>query len=90
MLGFYILLLGAFSHYFKALGISMGWIDWFVLIGSIGFIVIYGIYKSKKQADLSDYLLGNQDTKWWKVGFAVMATQNKCSYLYINNRSRLF
>lgn len=53
----------------------MGWIDWFVLIGSIGFIVIYGIYKSKKQADLSDYLLGNQDTKWWKVGFAVMATQ---------------
>jgi len=53
----------------------MSWIDWLVLIGSIGFIVIYGIYKSKQQADLNDYLLGNQDTNWWKVGFAVMATQ---------------
>lgn len=53
----------------------MSWIDWLVLVGSIGFIVVYGIYKSKKQADLGDYLLGNQDTNWWKVGFAVMATQ---------------
>lgn len=53
----------------------MSWIDWLVLIGSIGFIVIYGLYKTKKQANLNDYLLGNQDTNWWKVGFAVMATQ---------------
>ncbi len=53
----------------------MSWIDWLVLTGSIGFIVLYGMYKSKKQENLNEYLLGNQDTQWWKVGFAVMATQ---------------
>jgi SSS family transporter len=49
--------------------------DWLVLAFTIGFIVIYGIYKTKKQTDLQDYILGDQSSNWWKVGFAVMATQ---------------
>lgn len=53
----------------------MGFYDWLVLAFTIGFIVIYGIYKTKKQTDLQDYILGDQSSSWWKVGFAVMATQ---------------
>ncbi len=53
----------------------MSILDWFVLIGTIGFIVIYGVIKTKKQHSLNDYILGDQTSSWWKVGFAVMATQ---------------
>jgi SSS family solute:Na+ symporter len=49
--------------------------DWLVLVCTIGFIVIYGIIKTRKQADLQDFILGDQSSSWWKVGFAVMATQ---------------
>jgi SSS family transporter len=49
--------------------------DWLVLCCTIGFIVIYGTLKSRKQEHLKDYILGNQSSSWWKVGFAVMATQ---------------
>jgi solute:Na+ symporter, SSS family len=53
----------------------MNTVDWIVLIATIGFIVIYGIYKTQKQHNLEEYILGDQSSNWWKVGFAVMATQ---------------
>ncbi len=53
----------------------MSALDWFVLIGTIGFIVLYGVFKTQKQVSLNDYILGDQSSSWWKVGFAVMATQ---------------
>ncbi len=53
----------------------MNTFDWIVLSATIGFIVIYGIYKTQKQNNLEEYILGDQTSNWWKVGFAVMATQ---------------
>lgn len=49
--------------------------DWIVLIGTLGFIGLYGMLKTKNQGSLQDYILGDQNTNWWKVGFTVMATQ---------------
>lgn len=49
--------------------------DWLVLCITLGFIAIYGLIKTRKQSGLQDYILGEQSASWWKVGFAVMATQ---------------
>jgi len=53
----------------------MSWIDWFVLIGVLGFIAIYGWYKSRAQSGLRDFVVGDHSSVWWKVGLTVMATQ---------------
>jgi SSS family transporter len=50
-------------------------LDWIILISVIGFIVIYGAWKTRKNADLKGFLLGNRDAKWYVVGLSVMATQ---------------
>jgi SSS family solute:Na+ symporter len=53
----------------------MSWIDWLVLAGTLLFIVIYGTIKSRKHADIADYLKNNRKLKWWQIGISVMATQ---------------
>lgn len=53
----------------------MNLIDWIILTSVLAFIVIYGAWKTRKSADLSGYLLGNRESKWWVVGLSVMATQ---------------
>jgi SSS family solute:Na+ symporter len=53
----------------------MSWIDWLVLIGTLGFIVIYGTIKSRKNTDIDDYLKNDRKLKWWQIGVSVMATQ---------------
>ncbi len=53
----------------------MSGIDWFVLIATLLIIVIYGIYRSRNQKNLKNYLLDSQSAKWWTVGLSVMATQ---------------
>lgn len=50
-------------------------LDWWILAGTLGFIVLYGAWKNRKNADLDSYLLGGRDSKWWVVGISVMATQ---------------
>lgn len=55
--------------------LRMSWIDWFVLIGSLLFIVIYGVWKTRGSNDLQGYLKGNNDAKWWSIGISIMATQ---------------
>ncbi len=49
--------------------------DWIVLLGTIGFIIGFGIWKTRKQQNLNDYLLGGNEARWWTVGLSVMATQ---------------
>lgn len=50
--------------------------DWMVLVGTIGFIVVYGMIRTGGQAsNLHSYLLGDNEAKWWTVGLSVMATQ---------------
>src|SRR5690554_2306813 len=49
-------------------------IDWFILISSLLFIVVYGVWKTRRQQHVNDFLKGN-DSNWMTVGISVMATQ---------------
>ncbi|HZV72050.1 MAG TPA: sodium:solute symporter [Saprospiraceae bacterium] len=53
----------------------MSALDWIVLIGSTAFIVIFGIWKTRKNKNIEGYLQGNHSTRWWTIGLSVMATQ---------------
>ena len=53
----------------------MSSIDWLVLIGTISFIVIYGVYKTRKFNTIKDHLKGGESANWLTVGLSVMATQ---------------
>jgi Na+/proline symporter len=51
-------------------------IDWIILVITMLFIVIYGVWKTKgSTGNVKDYILGNNETPWWTVGLSVMATQ---------------
>lgn len=50
-------------------------IDWIVLIGTLAFIVIYGVYKTRGSKSVKDYIGGGNDAQWWTIGLSVMATQ---------------
>ncbi|WP_340074006.1 sodium:solute symporter [Leptobacterium sp. I13] len=50
-------------------------IDWIVLSSALFFIVVYGVWKTKGSKDVKDYILGNNEAKWWTIGLSVMATQ---------------
>ncbi|MBL7963578.1 MAG: sodium:solute symporter [Flavobacteriales bacterium] len=50
-------------------------LDWTILLGTLGFIVGYGVWKTRKDATSDSYLRGGGDERWWAVGLSVMATQ---------------
>jgi Na+/proline symporter len=52
-------------------------LDWAVLIGTLAFIVLYGVWKSRKAhiSDPDDFLAGKRDLPWWTIGLSIMATQ---------------
>ena len=50
-------------------------LDWFVLICTISFIVIYGVYKTRKFNTIKDHLKGGKSANWLTIGLSVMATQ---------------
>jgi len=51
-------------------------IDWLVLASTLLFIVIYGVWKTRKSKNnVEDYVGGGRDSKWWTIGLSVMATQ---------------
>ena len=53
----------------------MSTIDWIVLLGTLAFIVIYGVWKTRGSKNLQSYLKGDNDAKWWGIGISIMATQ---------------
>ncbi|MBL6649193.1 MAG: sodium:solute symporter [Flavobacteriaceae bacterium] len=53
----------------------MSSIDWFILIGTISLIVIYGVYKTRKFNTIKDHLKGGESANWLTIGLSVMATQ---------------
>jgi SSS family solute:Na+ symporter len=53
----------------------MSIVDWIVMLGTLGFIVAYGTWKTRKNANLQDYLRGGNEMKWTTIGLSVMATQ---------------
>ena len=50
-------------------------IDWLLLIGTLLFIAIYGVWKNQNHTSIKSYLKGDNKARWWTVGFSVMATQ---------------
>ena len=50
-------------------------LDWIVLVGTLGGIVGYGVWKNRQSATISAYLKGGNNARWWTVGLSVMATQ---------------
>lgn len=50
-------------------------LDWIILGGTLLFIVIYGVWKTKGSQNVDDYVRGGSDSKWWTIGLSVMATQ---------------
>jgi len=53
----------------------MSSIDWIILGGTLLFIIVYGLYKTRKENTSESYLKGGNDSKWWTIGLSVMATQ---------------
>src|SRR5690554_4611959 len=54
---------------------EFGWIDWTVMLGTLFFIVAYGVWKSRGSKNIEGYLLGGKQSNWWTIGLSVMATQ---------------
>ena len=53
----------------------MSSLDWLVLIGTLVFIVVYGIWRSRGSHDMENYLRGGNSMSWWTIGLSVIATQ---------------
>ncbi|MDQ3032362.1 MAG: sodium:solute symporter [Myxococcota bacterium] len=49
--------------------------DWAVLVGTLGVIVAYGLYKSRGVQSAETHLRGGRELGWVTVGLSVMATQ---------------
>jgi Na+/proline symporter len=50
-------------------------LDLIILFATLAFIVIYGSLKSRKNANVDDFIKGGNTSRWWTVGLSVMATQ---------------
>lgn len=50
-------------------------LDWIVMLGTLFSIVFYGVYKSRINKNLKDYLKGGSSAGWATIGLSVMATQ---------------
>jgi len=53
----------------------MGTTDWLVLVGTLSFIVIYGVWHTRGSKNIQSYLLGDNRMHWWTIGLSIMATQ---------------
>lgn len=50
-------------------------LDWVVMCGFIGFVVLYGTWKTRNTKDVDTYLRAGRTSKWWIVALSIMATQ---------------
>jgi solute:Na+ symporter, SSS family len=50
-------------------------IDWFVLVITLLFIILYGMYKSRTTRNLDGYFLSNRSLPWYVVLLSIMGTQ---------------
>jgi SSS family solute:Na+ symporter len=49
--------------------------DWVVLIATLLAIVVYGVWKGRRQKRLEQYLLADRQLQWYTIALSVMATQ---------------
>lgn len=57
------------------MGGQISLLDWLILGGTLCFIVIIGVWKSRKNKELDGFLRGGNEASWLTVGLGVMATQ---------------
>ncbi|MDZ4806373.1 MAG: sodium:solute symporter [Candidatus Eisenbacteria bacterium] len=50
-------------------------LDWFVLISFLVGMVVYGLWRGRRQSSLDGYLLSDRDMRWTTVCLSIMATQ---------------
>lgn len=50
-------------------------LDWLVLITSLIFIVVYGLWKGRGSKDIQGYLLAGRQMRWFPILLSIMATQ---------------
>jgi SSS family transporter len=50
-------------------------LDWAVLVATIGFIVVYGAWKTRGAKDMDAYFRGDYSLRWPTIGLSIMATQ---------------
>jgi len=50
-------------------------LDWWVLGASLVFIVAYGLWKSRRNATVNEYLLAGKTMPWYAMALSIMATQ---------------
>lgn len=53
----------------------MSGLDWLVLVGTLAFIVLYGVWKTRNTRQVSGFLKADNTERWWMMGLSVMATQ---------------
>ncbi len=53
----------------------MNTLDWFVLGGTLIFIVSYGVWRTRGSKNIGDYLLAGNRQRWGTIGLSIMATQ---------------
>lgn len=53
----------------------MSTIDWVVLGATLATIVLYGMWKGRRQQRLEQYLLADRQLQWYTIALSVMATQ---------------
>ncbi|HKR62304.1 MAG TPA: sodium:solute symporter [Thermoanaerobaculia bacterium] len=49
--------------------------DWIVLVATLAAIVLYGLWKGRRQKRLAQYLLADRQLQWYTIALSVMATQ---------------
>ncbi|AEV31999.1 Na+/proline symporter [Owenweeksia hongkongensis DSM 17368] len=53
----------------------MSILDWVVLFGTLLAIVGFGVWKTRQNQTVDDYLRGGNEMRWFTIGLSVMATQ---------------
>ena len=53
----------------------MSTLDWIIVVLTLSFVVLYGVYKSRTSKNLDGYFLGNRSMPWWLVLLSIMGTQ---------------
>ncbi len=50
-------------------------LDWIILLGTLFFILAYGIWATRRVKSTDNFLQGNHDLRWWTIGLSIMSTQ---------------
>jgi SSS family transporter len=50
-------------------------LDWIVLAATLAGIILYGMYRGRKNRDITGFFLADRSMRWYTVALSIMATQ---------------